>query len=193
MASTCPTITATGPHEYRRQMEQIEPFAKRIHIDLMDGIFAPTKSPGLDQVWWKPEIVADIHLMYRRPIEQLSALVKLRPHLVVIHAEAEGDHAHFADSLHKVGIRAGLALLQGTSVESVQNIIENFDHALIFSGHLGYHGGEADLSLLNKVRQVRKLYPHIEIAWDGGINNQNAPQLVEAGVDVLNVGGFIQK
>ncbi len=193
MAVICPTVTATGPHQYREQMERVEPFAKRVHIDLMDGRFAPTRSPGLDQIWWSPRVKADIHLMYQRPIEQLSALIRLRPHMVVIHAEAAGDHAHFADSLHKVGIRAGLALLQGTSVESVSRIIKKFNHILIFSGHLGYHGGEADLGLLSKVRAVRESHPEGEIGWDGGINDQNAKQLIEAGVDVLNVGGFVQR
>lgn len=193
MAVICPTVTATGPHQYREQMERVEPFAKRVHIDLMDGKFAPTQSPGLDEIWWKPEIKADIHLMYQRPIEQLSALIKLRPYMVIIHAEAEGDHGHFADSLHKVGIRAGLALLQETSVHSVSRIINKFNQILIFSGRLGYHGGRADLSLLDKVKQVHELHPEIEIAWDGGINDHNAKQLVDAGVDVLNVGGFIQR
>lgn len=193
MAIICPTVTATGPHQYREQMERIEPFAKRVHIDLMDGRFAPTTSPGLDEVWWSPRAKADIHLMYQRPIEQLSTLIKLRPHLVIIHAEAEGDHTHFAEALHKVGIRAGLALLQDTSVESVSRTIKKFNHVLIFSGHLGYHGGEADLSLLGKVTQVQELHPEAEIGWDGGINDQNAKQLVDAGIGVLNVGGFIQQ
>ena len=193
MAIICPTITATDPHQYREQMERVEPFAKRVHIDLMDGQFAPTRSSGLDQIWWSPDIKADIHLMYQRPIEQLSALIKLRPHLVIIHAEAEDDQVHFANSLHKVGIRAGLALLQGTSVDSIKRIIKNFNHVLIFSGHLGYHGGEADLSLLTKVHEIQKLHPDIEIGWDGGINDKNAKQLAEAVVEVLNVGGFIQK
>jgi len=191
MAVICPTVTATDPHHYREQMERIEPFARRIHIDLMDGRFAPTVSPALDQVWWPRGLQADIHLMYQRPIEQLSALIKLRPHLVVIHAEAEGDHAHFADSLRKIGIRAGLALLQSTSVESVKTVVKSFDHVLIFSGHLGYHGGQADLALLDKVKRVRQLHPQAEIGWDGGINDRNAAELVRAGVSVLNTGGFI--
>jgi ribulose-phosphate 3-epimerase len=193
MAVICPTITATGPHDYRQQMELVEPFARRIHIDMMDGQFAPTKWPELDQIWWSPGTTADIHLMFQRPLEQLSALVKARPHLVIIQAEAEGDHAHFADSLHKVGIRAGLALLQDTAVDDARGIIKKFDHILVFSGRLGYHGGQADLALLDKVKQVREAHPQAEIGWDGGISDQNTKQLVEAGVDVLNVGGFIHQ
>jgi ribulose-phosphate 3-epimerase len=193
MAVICPTVTAFDPHEYRQQIERLQPFAKRVHIDLMDGDFAPTQSPGLDKVWWPEELTADIHLMYRRPMEQIEQLIKLQPHLVVIHYEAEVDHAEFAAKLQGAGIKPGLAILSDTTVEQAQSVMRNFDHVLVFSGNLGYHGGAADLGLLEKVRQIRNNYSGIEISWDGGINDQNARQLVEAGVDVLNVGGFIQK
>lgn len=193
MAVICPTVTAFDPHQYREQIERLQPFAKRIHIDLMDGDFAPTQSPSLEEIWWPEELVADIHLMYRRPTDHLAQLIKLKPHLVVIHYEADLNHADFADRLHTAGIKAGLALLQDTSVDHVSRIITDFDHVLVFSGNLGHHGGEADLNLLGKVRAIHDHYPDIEISWDGGINDQNALQLVQAGVDVLNVGGFIQK
>jgi ribulose-phosphate 3-epimerase len=193
MAVICPTVTAYDPHEYREQLERLLPFAKRLHIDLMDGALAPTKSPPLDQIWLPDEVIADIHLMYQRPMNYLDRLVKLKPHLVVIHYEAEVNHAHFATHLREHGIKAGLAILQPTAVEMITDLMPNFDHVLVFSGDLGHHGGQADLNLLDKVKEVRRRWPQTEISWDGGINDQNAPQLVEAGVDVLNVGGFIQK
>lgn len=193
MATIAPTVTAFEPHEYRDQMETLESFAQRIHIDLMDGIFAPTTSPSVEQIWWPEGVTADIHLMYQRPSEQLEQLIRLKPSLVIIHAEAEVDFVDFAAKLHESGIKAGLALLADTSVESIAKILANYDHALIFSGKLGFHGGHADISLLGKVRQVREKLPSIEISWDGGINDQNAKILVEGGVQVLNTGGYIQK
>jgi len=193
MAVICPTITAFDSHEYRTQMEHITPFAKRVHIDLMDGEFTPTKSPDLNHVWWPHELTADIHLMYQRPMDHLEQLIKLRPHLVIVHNEADVHHMHFAAELHKEGIKTGLAILHDTPIEHAFQIMHSFDHILIFSGHLGYHGGEADLGLLEKVHKVREHHPAAEIGWDGGINDQNAYQLIEAGVDVLNVGGFVQK
>jgi len=189
----CPTITAFDKHEYRAQMERIQPFARRVHIDLMDGVFAPTKSPGLGEVWWPEALVADIHLMYQRPMEQVDKLTKLKPNLVVIHQEASVDHTKFAQAMHASGIKAGLAILSGTPVSTIVNVIQDFDQVLVFSGDLGKHGGVANLGLLDKVRQLRDQYPQIDIAWDGGISDRNAKQLAEAGVDVLNVGGFIQK
>ncbi len=188
----CPTITAYNAHQYREQMERIKPFTKRVHIDLMDGAFAPTQSPDLAHIWWPHELTADIHLMYQRPMAYLEQLIKLHPSLVVIHNEAEVHHMDFAARLHSHDIKAGLAILHDTPIEYAYQIMHSFDHVLVFSGDLGHHGGQADLGLLDKVRKIREHHPDAEIGWDGGINDANARQLIEAGVDVLNVGGYIQ-
>ncbi len=188
-----PTITAYDLDEYSRQIKRVESFTEIIHIDLMDDEFAPTKSPDLSQIWWPHNLKADIHLMYQNPMDYLDQLIKLKPRMVVIHNEAHVHHMHFAAELHKAGILAGLAVLKDTPIEYAYQVMNSFDHVLIFSGKLGYHGGEADLGLLDKVAKVRLEHPDAEIGWDGGINADNAKQLVEAGVDVLNVGGYIQK
>lgn len=192
MAAVCPTVTAYDESTYRQQMELVTSFAKRIHIDLMDGDFAPTTSPSPDKIWWPPGVMADIHVMYRQPEPYLARFVTLQPHLVIIHAEAEVDHAGFAAQLHEAGIKAGLALLQETSVSQVQPLLNSFDHVMIFSGNLGHHGGsKVDFSLLDKARRIHQLRPDIEIGWDGGVNDQNAKRLAAGGIDALNVGGFI--
>lgn len=193
MAIICPTVTAYNAHEYREQIELLQPFATRIHIDLMDGEFAPTKSPDLSHTWWPHELGADIHLMYQRPEEYLPQLIKLKPRMVIIHNEAQVHHMYFAAQLHAHGIQTGLAILHDTPIEHAFQIMHSFDHVLVFSGHLGYHGGEADLGLLDKVHKIRQHHPEAEIGWDGGINLDNIGKLIDGGVDVLNVGGFIQK
>ncbi len=193
MAVICPTVTAFDTHQYREQMELLEKFAKRIHIDMMDGVFAPTKSPPLETVWWPDGIIADIHVMYQEPGGQLEQLIKLKPHLVIIHAGADVDHKDFAGKLHKAGIKAGLGLLPDVTVDSVKPILGSFDHVMVFGGRLGHHGSTADFNQLHKVTEVRRLYKDMEIAWDGGVNDQNAKRLINSGVDVLNVGGFIHK
>ena len=192
MVSIVPTITASEPHAYREQMERIEPFAHRIHIDVSDGILAPRKLIELDKLWWNGNMLADLHMMYQQPFEHTELIVALHPTLVIVHAEALGDFFSFAYQMHLHGIEIGVALLPDTPVSKIKSALGNIDHVLIFSGNLGYQGGsEADLSLLEKVKQIRELRPTIEIGWDGGVNDGNARQLAEAGVDVLNTGGFV--
>ena len=192
MAVICPTVTAFTEHDYKAQLLRLKPFAERIHIDLMDGRFAPTVSPGLDHIWWPPELEVDLHLMYQEPMAVLDDLLRLRPRMVVVHNEAQVHHMHFCGELHKAGIKTGLALLPETPVIYCEQIMHSFDHILIFSGNLGHHGGRANLELLAKVAQIRKHHPDVEIGWDGGINDSNAAALVAGGVEILNVGGFIQ-
>ena len=191
MAIVCPTITAFDGAEYNRQLNVVRPFAERIHIDLMDGVFAPTKSPDLSQIWWPNGLKADIHLMYQEPMKYLDQLIRLRPNMVIIHNEAQVHHMHFAAELHQAEILTGLAILQDTPIEWAYQIMHSFDQVLIFSGRLGYHGGQADLGLIDKVKKVREYHPDAEIAWDGGVDLANVRQLVAAGVEVLNVGGAI--
>jgi len=192
-ATICPTILADDPHAFLEQMERIEPFAKRIHIDMADGTFAPSKTVGFDQVWWRGDRTVDLHVMYRRPAEHRDIILALSPRLVIVHAEAEGDFLAFADELHRHGIEVGIALLPRTAVETIKPGLGLIDHVLLFSGNLGHFGGEADLTLLEKIKTLRELKPTVEVGWDGGVNEHNAKQLSEGGVDVLNVGGFIQR
>ncbi len=174
-------------------MERITPFAKRIHIDLMDGDLAPTKSPSVAQIWLPEGISADIHIMYRRPAEVLTRLIELRPRMVVFHAEADGMFEEVAERLKTHSIKVGVALLPDTGVALLEPAIHLIDHVLIFSGDLGHFGGKADLSLLGKVSELKSIKPGLEIGWDGGINEDNALTLINNDVDVLNVGGFIQR
>ncbi len=189
----CPTVTASDLENYRQQIERITEFAVRIHIDLSDGTLAPSKLLDVSNIWWPGGIRADLHAMVRRPLEQLEVFKALSPQLVIVHAEAEGNFALFAQSMHQSGIETGVALLQDTPVEAVASALDMIDHVLVFSGHLGYVGGQADLQLLDKVRRLKQLKPALEIGWDGGINEHNARALKDGGVEVLNVGGFIQR
>ncbi len=192
MADIAPTITAFSNAEYRAQIEQVQEFATRLHIDFMDGELAPTKSPAIEQAWWPIGIIADLHVMYKRPLEELETIISLQPSLVIIHAEAEGA-SKFLEEIEGLGISRGLALLSETSVEEIKPLLPQLEHVLIFSGSLGHFGGTADMNLLTKVEELKRLSPDLEIGWDGGINAENARQLVAAGVDVLNVGGFIHQ
>lgn len=193
MSTICPTVLASEPHAYREQIEKATSLSSRVQIDVMDGEFAPSKSINLIQVWWPEGTNADIHLMYVRPVEHLETLISLRPSLVIFHAEAEGDLVKALLHLQKLGIKAGVALLRETTVDSVRELIEIADHVLIFSGDLGHFGGQADLTQLEKVPVIKAINPTIEIGWDGGANESNARQLATGGVDVINVGSAIQR
>lgn len=190
MTVVCPTVTAFDTIMYRKQLEEIKDFAPRIHIDFMDGDFAPSRSPNIEQAWWPSSLIVDFHIMYRHPLKQLETIITMQPHLIIIHAEAEGVK-EFLTQASGLGIKLGLALLKDTPAEVVTELLTLLNHVLVFSGDLGHFGGNVDLGLLDKVSKLKNLKPELEIGWDGGINLGNAKQLADGGVDVLNTGGFI--
>lgn len=195
MPEIVPTVTAYSEQQYHQQLQLIHDFSKRVHIDLMDGEFAPTRSLPLADVWWPDDMVVDLHLMHQRPMETLDTLLRMKrhPRLVIVHNEADVHHMQFAAELHKEDILVGLAVLQDTPIEWTEQIMHSFDHVLIFSGNLGHHGGEADMNMLKKVAFLHDMHPEVEVGWDGGIDENNALALVDAGVQVLNVGGGIHR
>ncbi len=194
MATICPTITVESKEDYFSQLANIDSFATRVHIDIADGTLAPRKLLAIDQLVLPDNITNDLHIMSRRPSAIVEAAIELRPNLVIIHAEAEGDFLTVMDKLHLGGIKAGIALLQQTSASIILPVIKQIDHVLVFSGNLGYQGGSfADLALINKVKWLKQMNQDVEVGWDGGVNDINIASLAEAGVDVINVGGYIQR
>lgn len=188
--SIVPTVTTDSQDIYREQIETSAEYAVRVHIDLGDGEFT-RKLTAVEDVWWPAGMRADLHIMFKRPFEHISAVLALKPQLVIVHAEAEGDFRAFAREMHAHGIEAGVSLLQKTPVEAIVPALELIDHVLIFSGDLGHFGGKANLSLLEKVKQLKQLKPQLEIGWDGGANDTNAKQLADGGIDVINCGGYL--
>lgn len=173
--------------------------APRIQIDLMDGEFAPHQNIAPSEVWWPEGVAADIHLMYLYPEEAVECLISLKPHMIIVHAEAQADVASLLERIQEADILAGVALLKETRVYDYEELIVIADHVLLFAGTLG-ENGEADLSVLEKVSQVHAVRmaeiarrpSSVEIGWDGGANQHNVVLLAGSGVDVINVGGALR-
>ncbi|MBX4188932.1 hypothetical protein KW792_02420 [Candidatus Saccharibacteria bacterium] len=192
MSVICPAILAESKEQYREQMERIAEFAERIQIDLTDGEFAKSPTVKPEDAWWPVGVKAEFHLMYRNPKKALEVILEHRPNLAIVHAESDGNFLNIVGRLKELGVKAGVALLASTPVDGLLSSLENIDHVLIFSGNLGEFGGHADLGLLSKVEALKQHKPELEIGWDGGINDRNIAQLAGGGVDVFNVGGYIQ-
>jgi ribulose-phosphate 3-epimerase len=192
MPMICPTILAATAEDYEKQVKKVAHLAHRIQIDLTDRLFAAAATVKPEQAWWPVGVKADIHLMYKNPKAALKPLLEHKPHLIIIHAEADGDFEVFAERCRSQGVKVGVALLQKTSPQVILPALDKIDHVLIFSGDLGKFNGHANTGLLSKVHFLKNHKPSLEIGWDGGINDQNISQLAFGGVDVFNVGGYLQ-
>ncbi len=193
MSEIVPCITCESVDDYKATVERLQPFAKRVHIDLMDGEFAPTFSVGINQMWWPQEWQVDIHAMVAAPSQYVDALIQMKPSTVIFHAEVAEDLTPTIQKLKAAGVKAGVALLKTTVPSTVQAYLQTADHVLVFSGDLGHYGGTASLMQLEKVRLIRNIQPNVEVGWDGGANLENVFSLSQGGINVINCGGAINK
>ena len=191
MSVVCPTVLTDNLLDYDRLLKNVS-FVPRLQIDLMDGVFAPTKSVQPSDIYWLDGQLADVHMMFQNPESYLETLIAKKPNMIILHAESDGDLSEMFDRIQAAGIKAGICVLPETSVESVRHHIERLDPILVFGGRLGYNGGKADLNQAEKAGQAKSINPNIEAGWDGGGNADNAKQLAEAGIDVVNAGSAIQ-
>lgn len=191
MAVIAPAVTVETPDQYKQALERIQPFVTRVHIDISDGVFAPTFLLDEGQLYWPAQWQVDIHAMVSKPSEHLAKLLSLKPSLIIIHAEIEEDIMSLVTQIRQAGVKAGIALLKTTVPSTVADIIKLVDHVMIFSGDLGKYGGKASLMQLEKIRLIKAINPKVEIGWDGGVSMENAYTLTQGGVDVLNSGGEI--
>lgn len=198
MTIIAPTITTDDPAVYARRLEDFLTFAPRIQIDITDGQFAPSQTINLNQVYWPPadkrECKIDLHLMLQRPIDWLDQIVAVVPDKVILHAESDDAGRmlpRIYEHLQRFGMQVGVALLPETQPADVADIIRVVDSVLIFGGHLGYQGGVADLTQLEKIPAIRQINSTATIEWDGGANLSNVAQIAAAGVDQINIGSAI--
>lgn len=186
-----PTILVDDMKNYEAALQQISQFAKHVQIDISDGEFASSKTVKLDQISWPEDWKVDIHMMVAQPSFYLKTLERMKPNLVIFHAEVQENLLPIFEQLHNMGIRAGLALLRSSVPDNFAELIRRADHVLIFAGELGKMGGEASLMQTEKVRLIRKINHDVEIGWDGGANVENAFTISRSGVNVINVGSAL--
>jgi len=191
MSSIVPTVMAETIDQLRDSVNRLQPFARRVHIDISDGEFAPTFLLNESQLFWPEGWEVDIHAMVARPSEHIAQLIQLKPSLVILHAEAQEDIVPHLQALKAAGIKAGVGVLKTTVPATVEAAIKEADHVMIFSGDLGKFGGTASMMQLEKIRLIKKIKPDVEIGWDGGVKLENAYTLAQGSVDILNVGGAI--
>ena len=171
-----------------------------LHLDVMDGVFVPNISFGFPvleavaSVCTKP---LDVHFMIVKPERYIKQTAKLGAMMMNVHLEACSHLHRTVQEIHDAGMKAGVTLNPSTPVALLEDIIGDVDMVLLMSVNPGFGGQKFIENTLKKVRRLRQLIADsgstalIEV--DGGVQGDTAPQLVEAGVDVLVSGSYVFK
>jgi ribulose-phosphate 3-epimerase len=168
--------------------------ADMLHIDVMDGVFVPPMTLGdvvVKSLRPKTPLTFDTHLMVMNPsfalIENFAAAGS---DIITVHVEAGCDIAKTLRFIKSLGVKCGLAINPKTFIERVFEFAEIADIFTIMSVEPGY-GGQAFIpESLDKIRALRAQTDAL-IQVDGGINDKTAPNVIEAGADILVAGAYL--
>ena len=169
-----------------------------IHVDVMDGHFVPNISIGPDVVKaLRPHTkkLLDVHLMIAPCDPYLEAFAKAGADRLTVHVEA-GPHVHRSlQAIRALGKKVGVTLNPGTPVSTIEPVIDLVDLILVMSVNPGFGGQAFITGALERIAQLRALVGGrpIDIEVDGGITPETAPQVAQAGANVLVAGSAVFK
>ncbi|MBE3608982.1 MULTISPECIES: ribulose-phosphate 3-epimerase [Campylobacter] len=172
--------------------------ADLVHVDVMDGHFVPNLTIGplvvnaVAKVATKP---LDIHLMVENNPFFVDLFLPLKPKFLTFHIEEEKHPLRLIDHIRKNGISPGIVLNPHTPVNSIEHIVSEVDMVLLMSVNPGFGGQSFMPVVYEKIRALRELIEKKNakcmIEVDGGVNGLNAPDLDEAGADILVAGNYV--
>jgi len=168
-----------------------------LHLDVMDGHFAPNLTMGIDMVRALhkhfPDTFLDAHLMVERPDQFIEPFAQAGANLVSFHLEvcepfkSNGfDPRKLIQRIHDLGMRAGMVINPPTPPDALAPLLDDLELVLIMSVFPGYSGQKFIPEVLAKARWLReRVKPHTRIEIDGGISPDTAPQAAAAGCDMF--------
>ncbi|MGA1869295.1 MAG: ribulose-phosphate 3-epimerase [bacterium] len=183
------------------QVSQVEAGgAGAIHIDVMDGHFVPNLTIGpliVKALSKMTKLPLDVHLMVENPESLIKPFRDAGANWLTIHREIAGHHHRLINQIREYGMKAGLALNPGTSLQELEWLCDDLDILLIMSVNPGYGGQTFIPSSLEKIKRAREMIlskekeKEIILGVDGGVKLDNCVDIVTAGGVLLVMGSAI--
>ena len=200
MITLSPSVLGADLMRLGEEIEKAERLGVRwLHLDNMDGHFAPNISFGPDfvrAIRKRTNLFLDVHLMLAYPLRYIDTFARAGADMITVHLEACKDVTVALDTIRLNGKLSGLSIKPATPAEAVYPYLDKCDLILVMSVEPGYGGQKLIPETIEKVRLIREEASRrglneLQISVDGGINASNAATVREAGADILVAGSSV--
>ncbi len=187
-----PALLTSDPAALRKMVELAGTFAEYVQVDIMDGRFVPSQSiTSRDLAAVRIGFAWEAHLMVRAPETYMAAFQQAGARKVIFHYEAAASPEDCISQARRLGIQVGMALNPETPVAAAMPLMRLLDSVLFLTVNPGFYGSKFIPEVLDKVVELRRLYPESSIGVDGGISQKNIADAVRAGANDICVGSGI--
>jgi len=190
-----PSILSADFWRLRQEVEQVERGgAHLLHVDVMDGRFVPNISVGIpvvESLKTHASLPLDVHLMIVEPERYVRAFARAGADIITFHVEATLHPHRVLQMIKEGGKKAGIALNPSTPLDVLDYILGDVDMVLLMSVNPGFGGQRFIPAVMEKIVQLRRRAPSLDIEVDGGIGLANVQDVVRAGANVVVAGSAI--
>jgi ribulose-phosphate 3-epimerase len=165
------------------------------HFDMMDGHYVPNLALTPDHLnALRPysKLPFHVHLELENPDHVLSNFIPFQADLVIVQWNTLARPSHTIQRLRSKNAKIGLGLNPDEALDEVSAIFQDLDLLLLLGVYPGFGGQTIQPGMEERIASARRLADlynrHLMIAVDGGVNPENAAQLVNAGADILIMG-----
>jgi ribulose-phosphate 3-epimerase len=161
--------------------------APMLHLEVMDGHFVEeitVGQPVVRSLRKATNLVLDLHLLIERPERYVAEFVELGADRVSVHLEATTRLHRVLEQIRKLGAKAGVALNPATPIETIVDLVGEFDYLSVLSSDPGL--SERAAAFLRDERRA-----DFAIQVEGGIRSEHLAELTQAGADILVAGSAI--
>ena len=169
-----------------------------VHVDVMDNHFVPNLTFGpqmVERIQATSPVPLDVHLMITDPDRWAPGYAELGAASVTFHLEAATEPVALARRLRSIGARAGVAVKPATPVESLFDLLADFDQILVMTVEPGFGGQSFMPETMPKLRRLadeaRRRGSSVWLQVDGGISPSTIAQAAEAGADTFVAGSAV--
>ena len=168
------------------------------HVDVMDNHFVPNLTFGpqmVERIQATSPIPLDVHLMITDPERWAPEYAEIGAASVTFHLEAAADPVALARRLRDIGSRAGVAVKPGTPVDSLFDVLDEFDQILVMTVEPGFGGQSFMPETMPKLRslaeEARRRGSSVWLQVDGGISDSTIEYAAGAGADTFVAGSAV--
>lgn len=197
MIPIVPAIIPKSLEHLESMLDRVS-FATEVQIDVVDGRFVPFASwpyqPNGQPIDIKDktdQFTLEVDLMVFDQVEAGKAWLTAGADTLVFHAEGielEILKKFIADTSISIGVSA----LNDTPLDVFLPYVEVADYVQLMGiAEIGAQGQIFDERVLDRIKELKKIFPNLTISIDGSVNKHTIRPLCEAGADRLVSGSAI--